>query len=134
MKPIEAIENRMKKCGYAYDKKRFDQNNVPNTVKHKTFFINQQSGSTGTSLPMSSVKQIHTFIDAYDIYLIQRVSQTDKDNFSESMHSCMEELLKNRGDDRIADIVKIEITNNRTGYTDLYFVGLITIRLIGLLN
>lgn len=133
MSAINTVMNRMKKCGYDYDQKEFDQNNVPNTIKHKTCFINQHTGASGTSLPMSSIKQAKTFIDAYDVFIIQRKSKTDKDRFQDSLHECMGELLKNRGEDKIQNVAKIDITNNRTGYTDLYFIGLVTVRLIGLL-
>lgn len=128
MEGINILINRLGKFGYRYKKGHFDIDNIPDTISNKTCYIQTAPVNDGSSeLRLSSVLSTKTINEEFIIYLIDLQRNVDLNEFINDRNLVITELLKNKNDNKIEGVVKIDINNVRNGDTEKYLVSEITI-------
>jgi len=128
MEGINVLINRLQKYGYRYKKGHFDINNVPDSISNKTCYIQPAPAGDGSSdLGLSSAISTKTIKEEFVIYIIDLQRNINLNEFINDRNLVVSELLKNKGDDKISGVAKIDISNVRNGDTDQYLISEITI-------
>jgi hypothetical protein len=124
MEGITTLITRLQKQGYRYNRGHFDINNVPDSIANKSCFINTNPQSDGSAdLKLNSTSGANVIKEEFIIYLIDLQRNVNLNQFINDRNFMVKELIKNRGDDKITGVAKIEITNIRNGDTDKYLIS-----------
>lgn len=94
MNPIETIIDRIKECGYIYNREQYAEDKIPTGINNKTFFITQEAtNNVSDTFPINSISQIKAHGIILKINLIEIKSKTDYNNLEKNMSTFLDTIL-----------------------------------------